>query len=95
MFPLFLPAHPLARLAAPATCRHLRLLFGECLLQGLGENEQLKPGIRVEEQVSRHPEDLRELLVEGGHHLRLHGRLGERHQALDVLNGAERVLPKL
>eukprot|EP01085_Mycamoeba_gemmipara_P001145 Mycagemm_TRINITY_DN10330_c1_g11::TRINITY_DN10330_c1_g11_i1::g.1145::m.1145 type:complete len:103 gc:universal TRINITY_DN10330_c1_g11_i1:305-613(+) len=45
--------------------------------------------------VVRYPEDLCELLVIARHQLRLGGLLGQRHEAVDVLDGAERLLPEL
>eukprot|EP00976_Prorocentrum_cordatum_P044885 907468-Prorocentrum_minimum.AAC.2 len=68
---------------------------GEVLLVGLGQVVQLVPGVRVVQVVLRLPEDLGQLGVVNRHHLRLGRLLDQSHEAVDVLNGSECLLPEL
>ena len=72
-----------------------QLLARDVLLHLPGQLEMLEHGGGVEQVVAALPEDERQLLVVVGHHLGLEGLLGQRHEAVDVLDGLVGLLPEL
>ena len=72
-----------------------QLLGGDALLHLPGQLEVLEHGRRVEQMVAALPEDQRQLLVVVGHHFGLEGLLGQRHEAVNVLDGLVGLLPQL
>ena len=72
-----------------------QLLAGDALLHLPGQLEVLEHRRRVEQVVAALPEDQRQLLVVVGHHLGLEGLLGQRHEAMDILDCLVGLLPEL
>lgn len=72
-----------------------QLLARDVLLHLPGQLEVLEHGGGVEQVVAALPEDERQLLVVVCHHLGLEGLLGQRHEAVDVLDGLVGLLPEL
>mmetsp|Transcript_5961 Transcript_5961/g.15182 ORF Transcript_5961/g.15182 Transcript_5961/m.15182 type:complete len:437 (-) Transcript_5961:36-1346(-) len=73
----------------------LQVLRVEVAVVRLAQVEELVPSVGVVQVVLRHPEHLGELGVVGGHHAGVGGLLEDDGQAVDVFDGAERLLPQL
>ena len=73
----------------------LEILRSQVTVVRLAQVEQLVPSVGVVQVVLRHPEHLGELGKVRRHHLGIGRPLQDDAQAVDVLDGAERLLPQL